>query len=1027
MRKSLLTMCNAILIIASVGLAAAEQPQQDSRLATAVQNAFKIASRTPETTAGQFAPEDSVWIPEDFGRISGQLNGIFHDGPVRGEVFAWQVQDNVHNEFMGIGIVHDDHSYAIEGLPPGDYVVIAYVEGFVPQFYGNTVHIDSAKIVNLAPGDNLTGIDIDIEAFPETPASISGIVLDEMTDAAVDSAFIVGFALNNPFIFMQAISEDSGQFILKNLLPGTYVIHADADGYLPEFYQDKQQFTEATPFEIADSTEITDVKIALQRSSRISGTITHEDGHPLHEAMIYAIPANSSDMLYREGFAISDEEGKYTIEDLTAGDYYIKAVYADGFHNQEKWWSGDDGSLGRIPVTIGSSEEVTGIDFVFLVPKMNGIVEGFVYNFDGAPIQGAHVFLESVYGKADSAQDGLDFNRPIYGFSAITDSSGFFQFSNLPAGEYIAAASISQAGQYAMEWWKDAQTREEAEVIAIDESGKPFVLEFNLHIKSFNSVISGVVSDQTGRPLVNAWVNVHPTEITRCRGGAMDPSGRCMDQTSGWAQTDSSGFYEIGRLASGEYFAHVQYWEGISFGEMWYENAATQETATPIFLPENEEVANINFELNIRPIYGQIAGVVLDEESGEPITRAHVELTPIWHDRIMAPIWYWNHAVTVDSSGRFEFSWLPEGDYLVSVYANGAFAYFKNAPVPQLADSIHVIGGGSAKVEFNLTPRNNGDGQISGWVESGWADFPVELGVVIARPTITILSWPESELFYTAVTEPDGSYKLTGLPDGEYYLQGFANNFIPEYYKNTFDPATAQLIKIESGAQVPGINFELVPMLMMRTDGAGGPALGGTASLSGLVTNDFDVPIADARVYLYDQAGNVIASAKTNANGEYVFSGVQNGEYHLLATHFGNTSQYNDNSQSLENAPVIHVAGDIANINFSLPSGMPTSVNEEETEALPQGLQLLGNYPNPFNPETRIKFMLGEQSHVTLHIYNLLGKEVATLLDKNMAKGEHTITWDARGKMGNQLGTGLYFYQITTGKMVKTGKMILQK
>ena len=81
------------------------------------------------------------------------------------------------------------------------------------------------------------------------------------------------------------------------------------------------------------------------------------------------------------------------------------------------------------------------------------------------------------------------------------------------------------------------------------------------------------------------------------------------------------------------------------------------------------------------------------------------------------------------------------------------------------------------------------------------------------------------------------------------------------------------------------------------------------------------------------------------------------------------------------------------------------------------------NYPNPFNPTTTIRFEITERVPVTLKIYNVLGKEVATLIDNRAyAPGVYSVIWD-----GSSLSSGIYFYQLITDKVVSTRKMILMK
>ena len=80
------------------------------------------------------------------------------------------------------------------------------------------------------------------------------------------------------------------------------------------------------------------------------------------------------------------------------------------------------------------------------------------------------------------------------------------------------------------------------------------------------------------------------------------------------------------------------------------------------------------------------------------------------------------------------------------------------------------------------------------------------------------------------------------------------------------------------------------------------------------------------------------------------------------------------------------------------------------------------NYPNPFNPTTNIEFSLKKAGHTTLTIYTITGQKVATLIDKNMKAGKFKVTVDA-----SKLASGMYFYQIKSGKFSAVRKMLLMK
>jgi len=79
------------------------------------------------------------------------------------------------------------------------------------------------------------------------------------------------------------------------------------------------------------------------------------------------------------------------------------------------------------------------------------------------------------------------------------------------------------------------------------------------------------------------------------------------------------------------------------------------------------------------------------------------------------------------------------------------------------------------------------------------------------------------------------------------------------------------------------------------------------------------------------------------------------------------------------------------------------------TELLPTVTELTGNYPNPFNPSTNIKFSLKADSKVQLHIYNIKGQKVKTLINEDMEAGYHTVVWNGRDDNGKSVSSGVYF------------------
>jgi len=108
-------------------------------------------------------------------------------------------------------------------------------------------------------------------------------------------------------------------------------------------------------------------------------------------------------------------------------------------------------------------------------------------------------------------------------------------------------------------------------------------------------------------------------------------------------------------------------------------------------------------------------------------------------------------------------------------------------------------------------------------------------------------------------------------------------------------------------------------------------------------------------------------------------------------------------------------------LNFTSDGG--TYIADEEMSNRPLAFSLRQNFPNPFNPMTTIRFNLAENAPVTLKVFDMLGKEVATLVnDRQFTSGTYSVSWNA-----SDFSSGVYFYQLTAANMTITRKMVLMK
>ena len=143
-----------------------------------------------------------------------------------------------------------------------------------------------------------------------------------------------------------------------------------------------------------------------------------------------------------------------------------------------------------------------------------------------------------------------------------------------------------------------------------------------------------------------------------------------------------------------------------------------------------------------------------------------------------------------------------------------------------------------------------------------------------------------------------------------------------------------------------------------------------------------------------------------------------------------NTLEYDSHYIYLENSKMLKIGGSTFINDLIAPSTncyvseniKLVNIESETINELPDRYSLAQNYPNPFNPSTTISFSLPTKEFVTLKIYDVLGKEIATLVNEELPGGKYSKHWNAEG-----LSSGIYFYNLTAGNNSNVKKMLLIK
>ena len=108
-------------------------------------------------------------------------------------------------------------------------------------------------------------------------------------------------------------------------------------------------------------------------------------------------------------------------------------------------------------------------------------------------------------------------------------------------------------------------------------------------------------------------------------------------------------------------------------------------------------------------------------------------------------------------------------------------------------------------------------------------------------------------------------------------------------------------------------------------------------------------------------------------------------------------------------------------------NGEPVSVEDEENKSIIPKEFAIGNYPNPFNPTTTIRYDLPESGVVKIRIYDIMGSLIAELVNSKQTAGSHSVEWSGKNSRGVQTASGIYLYRVEFNDKIKTAKMLLMK
>lgn len=535
--------------------------------------------------------------------------------------------------------------------------------------------------------------------------------------------------------------------------------------------------------------------------------------------------------------------------------------------------------------------------------------------------------------------------------------------------------------------------------------------------KKYSYFVTAFSNNQESIPSETVEVEVNQANdiVAKASGTVFDeasltPLGRAkvqfwhtsfMNGLPSFAVTDPSGSFNL-KLKPGEYFIFAGA-EGYS--PEFYDNAQFMQQATKVTFKSGDSIS-VNFGLKklVLPNIFTLSGSVKDAAGNAQKALITAVTTNRKANHMPEPGGH-SFSVRTDELGNFKI-FARENDTLV-LFINPAEhsllkQYYNNKTTFDAAERI-VVSQNITGVDITLVSKAVYANGVTGVVIDSATSTPLKAIVYAYKKKSPTHQGSRNFVLSDSLT---GSYAISNLEPGTYYLLAAARGYSPSFFKydgtSTRNWKNADSIVITENTVVDNINFAL------RKFNAAGNAI-----VYGTIVDGNGKNVEGAVASLVDENGEVVNSTVSDLDGSFILEGLLSGSYQLVSS----TVDYSDagiNNVTLESA------NNYLNIDVVLSADALTSIKSETN--IVTNYALSQNYPNPFNPTTVINYQLPSSGFVTVKVFNVIGKEVATLVNEFQQSGNYSKEFSA-----GELNSGVYFYTIKAGNFTATKKMIFLK
>ncbi len=570
-------------------------------------------------------------------------------------------------------------------------------------------------------------------------------------------------------------------------------------------------------------------------------------------------------------------------------------------------------------------------------------------------------------------------------------------------------------------------------VVAKSNKGGMAKQEFSVSVAGGNGIIQGKVTDTLNANIPGVIIEAYKKENNLQYAFAYN------------VKTDANGNFRISRVDPGTYFLRANA-PSSKYQSQWYNGQREISKADSVIVIDSPAVSFANFILRAGPgaittarinVSGSVkdtSGYAINNADSRVIfvraefalnfgsgMNAGIENFRKYFEYNMGDFRLEGNSEFVikaktDSLGNYSAK-LPPGAYIAFARAKGYAVEFFSEQSNLLSAKVMLVQKDTVGINFTLSPLPPVVlGEISGAVIDSVKKVFVPSRVIAFRDGWRVLDPQRIGRAYVTDTDSLGSYSFTDLLPGTYVVMAVPlGNYVPSFYANdTVNVRWKHATKIVvNGNSVDNINIYVKPFGLSPSGYTG---ISGTVNLNGSNGNQNNSGRAGAVVYA-SRNGEIVGYTLTGPDGNFALTGLAPGQYSVFVDKAG----YNESVAATVNAAYnINGSPMPGTVNFTIDGTL--GVIETKTDIQPVTYVLEQNYPNPFNPSTTISFSLPNSGNISLKVYNVVGQEVATLLNGYKTVGQYNVTFNA-----SNLSSGVYFYRLDAGSYTVAKKMLLVK